>query len=199
MTGSTPLLSTALEAALANIDTVFNGMRRLLPQGVRAMAEGVLEGVGWGDHGLSQVDWRSWPAEQATAVEEFVHAWWQDVHATPKPPYQVEEVFEICAAIGRSVTPLLDRRPAHPVADAHLVRCVDWWLDRLLVDDAPFTWFPHGAKAAVPGLQSWPARNAPARLRAQGEPDLAIRAGLLGLPYDDRWAHPYWADPSTTN
>ncbi|MEV6944141.1 hypothetical protein AB0N07_19465 [Streptomyces sp. NPDC051172] len=37
------------------------------------------------------------------------------------------------------------------------------------------------------------------RLRAQGERDLAIRAELLALPYDERWAHPYWASASATN
>ncbi|WP_406446633.1 hypothetical protein OHB14_47415 [Streptomyces sp. NBC_01613] len=241
--------SADLDAALADIDTVFNGfaspnetgcgrchlpeetaylrtpytrvpldvlrmylfevsdhfddhaaaMRRLLPQGARAMAEGTLDGVGWGFHGLSRVDWRSWPAEQATAVEAFVRAWWQDVLATPEPPYAVAEVFETCAAIVRSVTPLLDRWHAAPVADVHLARCVDRWLESLLVDRSPFFWFLYGEEAAVPELQSWLARHAPARLGAQGEPGLAIQAELLALPYDERWAHPYWDSASATN
>jgi hypothetical protein len=44
-----------------------------------------------------------------------------------------------------------------------------------------------------------PAPHAPDRLRAQGEPDLAVRARLLGLSYDDRWADPYWASAADTN
>jgi hypothetical protein len=241
--------SPALDAALADIDTVFNGfasptetgcslchspeetaylrtpysrvpakvlrmylfevhdhfddhdaaMRRLLPQGARAMADGTLDGVGWGYHGLSMVDWRGWPAEQAAAVEAFVHAWWEDVLTTPKPAYPVRDVFETCAAIARSITPLLDRWLAGPVADVHLVTCVDWWLDDLLSDVSPLSWVLHGDEEAVPELQSWLANHAPARLRAHNEPDLATRAELLALPYDERWNHPHWSSPAATN
>ncbi|MGW0423657.1 hypothetical protein [Streptomyces sp. NPDC003015] len=235
--------STALETALADIDTVFNGfaspgetvcsvcdipeevaylrtpyvrmpvdvvrqytfqvsghfddqaatMRRLLPQGARALVLGQMEPLGLGYHGLAVVDWRNWPAEQSAAVEAFVLAWWQDVLAMPQPPYSIEEIFELCASILRSVTPLLDRWHASPVADAHLARCVDWWLEKLLDDDSPFGWFLNGEEAAVPDLQAWLSRHAPGRLRARDEPHLAIRAELLALPYDERWAHPYWA------
>jgi hypothetical protein len=31
------------------------------------------------------------------------------------------------------------------------------------------------------------------RLRALDEQDLATRVELLGLPYDERWEHPYWS------
>ncbi|MGC0404547.1 hypothetical protein RKD27_007191 [Streptomyces sp. SAI-126] len=241
--------ATALEAALADIDTVFNGfaspgetacsvcdlpeevaylrtpyvripvdvvrqytfqasghfddqdaaMRRLLPQGARALTEGALGPLGLGFHGLAVVDWRSWPERQAAAVETFVHTWWQDVLATPEPPYSISEIFELCASILGSAAPLLDLwRPA-PVADAHLVQCVDWWLADLLVDGTPFGWWLHGEEIALPVLRSWLAAHAPARLRAQGEPDLAARVELLALPYDERWAHPYWTSPSATN
>lgn len=249
-TGPTPMTSPALDAALADIDTLFNGfasphetgcgrchlpeetaflrtpythvpldvvqmyvfevaghfddhaaaMRRLLPQGARALADGRLEGVGWGTHGLSLVDWRSWPAEQVTAVEAFVLAWWQDVLCTPQPPYPVKDVFETCAMILGTMTPLLDRWEAHPLADAHLVRCAELWVDDLVTDASPLTWwYVDDDDEVVAELQAWLARHAPARLRAQGEPDLAVRAELLALPYDERWAHPYWLSPSATN
>ncbi|WP_406127931.1 hypothetical protein OIE52_12240 [Streptomyces canus] len=174
-------------------------MRRLLPQGARALVMGEMEPLGIGFHGLAVVDWRAWPAEQYAAVEAFVLTWWQDVLAAPEPPYWIVEIFELCASVLRSVTPLLDGWHASPVADTHLVQCVDRWLEKLLNDDSPFGWFLYGEKAAVPELRAWLSRHAPARLRAQGEPDLAIRAELLALPYDERWAHPYWTSPSVTN
>ncbi len=174
-------------------------MRRLLPQGARAMAEGRLGGVGWGYHGLSRVDWRAWPAEQGAAVEAFVLAWWADVLATPAPAYPVQDVFETCAAILGSVTAVLDRWPAHPVADTHLAACVRHWLEDLLSDVSPFYWYLDGAGPALPALRDWLARHAPARLRARGEQDAAARVELLALPYDERWTHPYWSSPSATN
>ncbi|MGW3207206.1 hypothetical protein [Streptomyces sp. NPDC001135] len=242
--------TTELAAALADIDTVFNGfagphetgcahcflpeetawlrtpytrvpadllrrfvfkdplhfedhaavMRRLLPQTARAMADGSLEDIGWGFHGLGRVDWRAWPAEQASAVDRFVHAWWDDVRTTPEPPYPVHDVFETCAMIVGTISPLLDRWTPHPVADAHLVSCAGEWLYRLVVDDWPFSWWYHDDQPSVVAeLQSWLARHAPGRLRARGETDLAVRARLVGLPYDERWNDPYWTNPSATN
>ncbi|MFF7973017.1 hypothetical protein [Streptomyces sp. NPDC007905] len=175
-------------------------MRRLLPQCARAMADGSPDGVGWEPHGLSRVDWPSWPTEQATAVEAFVLAWWQDVLTTPEPPYPVQDVFETCGSILRAMAPLLDRWEAHPVADTHLAGCADSWLYDLVTDHWPFTWWIRDDEASgVAELQSWLARHASYRLRAQGEEDLAIRARLVGLPYEERWNDPYWSRPSVTN
>ncbi|MEW2397698.1 hypothetical protein [Streptomyces sp. NPDC046862] len=232
--------SPALEAALATVDTVFNGfasphetgcgrchlpeetaylrtpftrvppdvlemyvfevsdhfddhaaaMRRLLPQGARAMADGTLEGVGWREHGLGVVDWRSWPAEQAAAIEAFFHAWWEDVLATPEPPNAVEDVFETCAAVLGSFTPLLDRWKTAPVADAHLLRCVDQWLDDLLAESSPFAWCSRATDSDIRELQSWLAQEAPARLESR-DYGLATRAGALALPYPERWDRLY--------
>lgn len=241
--------SAALDAALADIDTVFNGfaspaeigcercflpeetaylrnpytrvpagllrrfvykvpdhfedhtavMRRLLPQCARAMADGGLEFLWWG-HGLSRVDWSSWPAAQSDAIAAFLLAWWQDALATPGPPYGITDIFDTCAAISASVTPFLDAWVRHPVADAHLEHCVRYWLSELLSDASPLScWVGDGEDAAVAELGSWLARNAPARLRTRNEPDLAARTELLALPYDERWAHPYWASASATN
>ncbi|MER6026701.1 hypothetical protein [Streptomyces sp. NPDC001851] len=203
----------ALAAALADVDTVFNGfaspaetedhaavMRRLLPQCAHAMADGTLDGIGWAPHGLSRVHWRSWPPEQASAVEAFVLAWWQDVLATPTAPYPAEDVFETCASILRTMTPLLDGWGPGPVAGAHLVGCARSWMYDLVNDDLPVTWWePEDRAAAVGELRSWLARHASARLRARGETDLAVRSELVGLPYDDRWNDPYWTSPAATN
>jgi hypothetical protein len=244
------MTSKALDVALADIDTVFNGfasftetgcercylpeetaylrtpdtrvppdlvrrfvfespghfedhaavMHRLLPQTAHAMADGSLDGVGWGAHGLSRVDWLAWPPEQAAAVEAFVHAWWDDTLTTPEPPYPVPDVFETCATILGDLTPFLDRFRTRPLTEAHLVSCAKTWLYDLITDDSPFHWWYRGDDdSLVATLQSWLAANAPTPLRAQGEPDLAIRAELLALPYDERWAHPYWTTASATN
>jgi hypothetical protein len=244
------MTSKALAAALADIDTVFNGfasptetgcercylpeetaylrtpytrvpadlvrrfvfkspghfedhaavMRRLLPQTAHAMADGSLDGIGWGAHGLSRVDWRAWPSEQAAAVEAFVHAWWDDTLTTPEPSYPVHDVFETCATILGDLTPLLDRFRTQPVVEAHVVSCASAWLYDLITDDSPFHWWHRDDDGSlVTVLRSWLAAHAPARLRAQNEPDLAIRAELLALTYDDRWAHPYWTSASATN
>lgn len=165
-------------------------MRRLLPQGARGLVMGEMEPLGIGCHGLAVLDWRAWPAGRSAAVEAFVVIWWQHVRTAPEPPYEIGEIFALCASVLRSVTPLLDRRHASPVADTHLVQCVDRWLEKLLVDDSPFRWFRYGEEAAVPQLRAWLSRHAPARLRAHGEHGLAARAELLALPYDARWAHP---------
>ncbi|MFJ9819809.1 hypothetical protein ACIRU3_32010 [Streptomyces sp. NPDC101151] len=175
-------------------------MRRLLPQCARAMADGGLDDLGWSPHGLSRVDWRSWPAGQAAAVEAFVLAWWDDVLTSPEPPYRVQDVFETGASILRTMTPLLDRWQAHPVADTHLVDCARDWLCTLSSDHWPFIWWTRDDESAgVAELRAWLARHAPDRLRARGEPDLATRARLVGLPYEERWNDPYWTNPSATS
>ncbi|WP_405857796.1 hypothetical protein OG407_12865 [Streptomyces sp. NBC_01515] len=240
------MTSAALDAALADIDTVFNGfasphetgcgychapeetaflrtpytrvpldvvryylfevpdhfddhpavMRRLLPQAARAMAEGTLSTIGYGAHGLSRVDWRSWPAEQSAAIEAFLHAWWQDTLTLPEPPYGIGDTFETCATIAGTAMPFLDGWISGPVAEAHLAHCADTWLYDLLSDSSPFCWW---YDSGVAELRTWLAGPGAARLHAQGEYDLAIRAQLLALPYDERWAHPYWTSPSATN
>ncbi|MFF4358160.1 hypothetical protein [Streptomyces sp. NPDC001604] len=175
-------------------------MRRLLPQAARAMADGSLDTIGYGAHGLSRLDWRSWPAEQAAAIEAFLHAWWQDALSRPDPPYGIDEIFDTCATIARTVTPFLDGWGRGPVADAHLVHCTDGWLYDLLSDVSPFfRWYDDSEAAGLADLRSRLAGPGAARLRAQGESDPAIRAELLVLPYDERWAHPYWASASDTN
>ncbi|MEU0117322.1 hypothetical protein ABZ137_27425 [Streptomyces bobili] len=100
-------------------------MRRLLPQAARAMTDGTLGSIGYSPHGWSRLDRRAWPAEQAAAIEAFLIARWQDALATPGPPYDINDIFETCATIARTVTPFLDGWIPGPVADAHLVHCAD--------------------------------------------------------------------------
>lgn len=182
------------------IDDHAVAMRRLLPQAARAMADGSFGAIGYLGNGLSRVDWRSWPAERATAIEAFLNAWWQHALTLPEPPYGIDDVFDTCVTIARTVTPFLDDWGRCPVADAHLAHCTDVWLYDLLSDHSPFSWWYDGSEDAdLRDLRSWLAGPGAVRLRAQGEPDLAVRAELLALPYDERWAHPYWASASATN
>lgn len=166
-------------------------MRRLLPQCARAMADGTLNRIGDGYHGLTRTDWRSWPAEQADAVEAFLDAWWRDALTQPEPPYRIEEIFDTCVTVSRSVKPWLGSWPRTPVADAHLVRCADDWLYHLISDATPFGWWlGEGEDAAAAELRDWLVRHGSARLRALGEADLATHAELLALPYEERWDRP---------
>ncbi|MFI9546174.1 hypothetical protein ACIHAR_19990 [Streptomyces sp. NPDC052016] len=175
-------------------------MRRLLPQAARAMADGALDAIGYLGHGWSRVDWRSWPAEQAAAIAGFLDAWWQDALATAEPPYGIADVFDTCVTIARTVTPFLEGWARGPVADTHLAHCADVWLDDLLADSSPFSWWDDDSQdAGLAELRSWLVGPGAARLRALGETDLATRAELLALSYDERWAHPYWYKPSATN
>jgi hypothetical protein len=175
-------------------------MRRLLPQAARALAEGTLDAIGYGAPGLSRVDWRSWPTEQAAAVETFLHAWWQDSLTVPEPPYGIDDIFETCATIARTVTPFLDGWVRSPVADAHLAYCAGTWFYDLLSDSSPFWWWYDDTEdVGVADLRTWLAGPGAARLRAQGEPHLAVQAELLALPYDERLAHPHWSSASATN
>ena len=242
--------SAALDAALADIDTVFNGfanpgetgcgychapeetaylrtpnvpipvdvvryylfevpdhfddhptaMRRLLPQAARAMADGSLRSIGYGPHGLTRADWRSWPAEQAAAIEAFLLAWWQDAVTTPDPPYDIDHIFDTCVTIARTVTPFLQSWGQGPVADAHLVHCAEDWLYDLLSDNSPFSWwYDDSEDAGLADLRAWLAGPGAAKLRAQGETDLALRCEIQALPDPERWAHPYWSSASETN
>ncbi|WP_327666755.1 hypothetical protein OHN37_10065 [Streptomyces sp. NBC_00485] len=175
-------------------------MRRLLPQAARAMADGSLGSINYGAHGLSRVDWRSWPADQAAAIEAFLNAWWRHALTVPELPYGIEDTFETCTTIARTVTPFLDGWGRGPVAGAHLALCADSWLRDLLSDASPFSWwYDDSVDTGLADLRTWLAGPGAARLRAHGEPDLAVRAELLALPYDERWAHPYWDSPSATN
>jgi hypothetical protein len=81
-----------------------------------------------------------------------------------------------------------------------LAHCADVWLYDLLSDSSPFSWwYDDTVHAGVAELRAWLSGPGAARLHAAGAYDLAIRAELLTLPYDERWAHPYWTSPTATN
>ncbi|CAL9396500.1 hypothetical protein [Streptomyces sp. enrichment culture] len=173
-------LSMFLYEAPGHFDDHVTVMRRLLPQGARALADGTLEAIAHSGHGLARVDWRSWPAEQSAAVEAFLHAWWQDAVTTPEPPYAVEDIFDTCVTIARTVRPFLGAWPHGTVPDAHLAHCAGVWLRALLGDTTPFRWwYDETAERGLAELRAWLSGPGAARLRAQGATGLAARAELL--------------------
>jgi hypothetical protein len=203
-TPSVPLPLNSLGMFLYEVPDHFDdhatAMRRLLPQGARALVDGSLGSLSHGGHGLTRVAWRSWPADQAAAVEAFLHAWWQEALTTPQPPYEIEDIFDTCVTIARTVTPFLDAWPRGPAPDAHLARCADLWLYELLSDASPFSWwYDDTAERGLADLRAWLSGPGASRLRDQGEHDLATRAQLLALPFDERWAHPYWETVPATD
>lgn len=183
-TPSVPLPPDTLSMFLYEVPDHFDdhatAMRRLLPQGARALADGTLGAIAYSGHGLARVDWHSWPAEQAAAVEAFLHAWWQDAVTTPEPPYPVDDIFDTCVTIARTVTPFLQAWPRGTAPDAHLAHCADVWLYELLSDGTPFSWwYDDSAERGLAELRAWLSGPGAARLHAQGETDLATRAELL--------------------
>ncbi|MCX4668381.1 hypothetical protein OG453_17145 [Streptomyces sp. NBC_01381] len=182
-------------------------IRRLLPQFCTWLAAGSFEGIGYASCGLGRSGWPGWPGPQAAAVREFIDAWWDDFLRRDSSPYDITDVFAYCADLGGTVTPLLARWADEPVGgpgDQELAHACEAWEQDLLGDDAggvvPW-WYWFDRDEPVREVQLWLAGHAPPRLRAAGaDPDLVTRIELLALPYDDRWAHPYWdaADSSAS-
>ncbi|MEV8020923.1 hypothetical protein AB0O76_32245 [Streptomyces sp. NPDC086554] len=180
-------------------------IRRLLPQFCTWLAAGTFGGMGYAACGLGRSGWPDWPREQATAVREFIDAWWDDSLRRDTSPYDITDVFAYCADMGGTVTPLLARWADEPVGgpgDQKLARACEAWEQDLLDDDSrgvvPW-WYWFDRDEPLHEIQLWLAEHAPSRLRAVGaDPGLATRIGLLALPYDDRWDHPIWGDTDSS-
>jgi hypothetical protein len=176
-------------------------VRRILPQLAERLATGRFAGLdAYELTGLGRSGWRDWPDEQAGAIRAFLQAWWADTVTSDAPPYRVHDVFEACVTAGSTVTPYLavwaGQPPGGP-ADRHLADCTEEWVDDLLADvtSSVFCWWSdHTRDEPLAELQAWLALHAPGRLRALGaDPMLVFRAGLLALPYEQRWTDQVWA------
>ncbi|MGH4030794.1 hypothetical protein ACQB60_17860 [Actinomycetota bacterium Odt1-20B] len=189
-------------------------LRRLLPQFAEFLAAGRFEGLGYGANGLGQVGWPDWPPHQADAIREFIDAWWAAFLEDDASPYDIADVFAVCADMGGTLTPLLERWARQPVggrADRLLLRATGAWMEDLLSDVPGLTlpwWYwpdPDAPEFAyrpepVAELQAWLSAHGPDRLRAVGADEgLCTRVRLLGLPYEERWADSYWESPEATN
>ncbi|MEU5716735.1 hypothetical protein AB0G71_13275 [Streptomyces sp. NPDC020403] len=172
-------------------------LRRILPQFATALVGGRVEPLfDMGDVGQSfaRGRWQQWPAAQTASVREFLHAWWADSLTAPDAPVPAYQVFAACAEASGTVAPWLAVWGAtdHPEAARRLVEAVDRWEYDLLGDELPwYAW--ENDKERVGGLSIWLARNAPARLTAQGaSEELHHAVRLLGLTGPARWEDPHW-------
>ncbi|MCX2182554.1 hypothetical protein KV205_18770 [Streptomyces sp. SKN60] len=155
-------------------------IRRLLPQFLAYAAEGRFEGAGYLPTGLGRTGWQAWPREEAEAVDGFLSVWWAEALASPTPASGLRTVYELCADMRQSVTPMLDHWAAHlgeEVPRRHLVAWLDEGVDDLLQDDAS-SWTSSWAPDPLAEVQDWLLRHA-SRLDA--------RVPLLALPPEERW------------
>ncbi|MFI8828012.1 hypothetical protein [Streptomyces sp. NPDC053431] len=155
-------------------------MRRLLPQFLAYAAEGRFAGAGYLPTGLGRTDWQRWPRKEAEAVDAFLATWWAETLASPTPRPDVRTVYELCADMRQSVTPMLDHWAARLGAEAerrHLVAWLDHGIDDLLQDDAS-RWTSAWAPDPLVEVRAWLLRHAS---------HLDARVPLLALPPEERW------------
>jgi hypothetical protein len=171
-------------------------LRRILPQlAVSLIADGRGAAFRLDEIGvvLSRGRWQEWPAAQAAAVEEFLHAWWAQSLTAPHPEEPPHLALALCVEASGELAPWLAdwAALAHPSADRRLATAVEYWADELLRDELPwYTW--HDAAALRAELAAWLVDHAPARLRAQGAPaELLHLVRLIGLDTAARWDDPH--------
>ncbi|GHD36623.1 hypothetical protein [Streptomyces galbus] len=162
--------SPALTAALADIDTVFDGF-----------ASPTETGCGRCRLPEETAHLRSPYTRDGTGLEDVLDG----VRRVGRPhhvrPPRRHPRLDGVGLFDRPAPPVGPGQPVEPLRGVLSIR------------------IPHAEDELPAALRSWVAAHAPVRLRALGEPDLAERAGLLALSYDDRWAHPYWRTASATS
>ncbi|MGV9775745.1 hypothetical protein [Streptosporangium sp. NPDC003464] len=174
-------------------------LRRILPQFSRALVHGLVEafsGMEEVGHSLARGHWQQWPAGQAAAVREFLHAWWAHTLTDPDPAVPAHEVLALCAEASATLSPWLHawETQTHTVADQHLVGAAAHWEYDLLGDQLPWEARNWGDQEETrTELTAWLIRHAPARLRTRNAPaELLHRIRLLGLDGPARWEDPHW-------
>jgi hypothetical protein len=172
-------------------------LRRILPQFATALTRGLIAPLfGMEEVGRTfyRAKWQQWPAEQAAAVEEFLHAWWAHTLTDPDPAVPAYQVLALNAEASATLSPWLHtwQTQTHLTADQHLAEAVTHWEYELLGDRLPWdTW--HDEEDTRAGLTAWLLLHARTRLQAHDVPeDLLHRIRLLGLTGSDRWEDPHW-------
>lgn len=172
-------------------------LRRILPQFATGLANGRIQpllGPESAGRSFSFGRWQQWPAGQAAAVEEFLHAWWAYSLVVPEARVSAHEVFVVCAEASGTVGPWLAAWEATGGSqpDRALERAVAEWEHPLLGDELPWGAWEGGDGMRVE-LAAWLVRHAPARLRAcDADPELLHRVRLIGLTGRARWEDPHW-------
>ncbi|MEW1910343.1 hypothetical protein AB0442_18105 [Kitasatospora sp. NPDC085895] len=173
-------------------------LRRVLPQLAAAVVDCRSESFRYRDEiGLSfaRGRWQEWPREQASAVREFLHAFWAYSLVSPDPVAGAQETLVLCVEASGELEPWLEVWEVleHPMADRHLAKAVDTWDYDLLVDELPWSTWHDNKDEMVAVLTDWLTRHAPARLAAHNAPDdLLQRLRLIGLTGPARWNDPHW-------
>jgi hypothetical protein len=173
-------------------------LRRILPQFATALVGGRIEplfGMETVGRAFALGHWQRWPAEQAAAVEEFLHAWWAHTLTDQEPAVPAYEVLILSAEASGALSPWLDtwEALAGPAADQHLAEAATQWEYDLLGDQLPWDAWENGQKMRAE-LTAWLFRHAPTRLRAIGvSEELLHRIRLLGVTGSDRWEDPHWS------
>ncbi|MGW0394885.1 hypothetical protein ACWDYJ_29220 [Streptomyces sp. NPDC003042] len=86
-------------------------LRRILPQFASALVSGLIEPLfGTEEVGRSFAlgHWQQWPSEQATAVEEFLQAWWAHTLTDPDPAVPVHDLLVLSAEATGTLSPWLN-------------------------------------------------------------------------------------------
>ncbi|MCX5225924.1 hypothetical protein ABZY16_32305 [Streptomyces sp. NPDC006553] len=173
-------------------------LRRILPQFAGALVGGRVKPLlGLHDVGLAfaRGDWQRWPAHQAAAVGEFLHAWWELSLTDPDPAYPVHELLALCTEASGTLGPWLAAWEAldDDAADRHLATAADHWEFDLLRDELPWNPWSDDADVTRTELTAWLVRHAPARLRSEdGHEELLHGIRLMGLTGPARWEDPHW-------
>ncbi|WP_225799635.1 hypothetical protein [Streptomyces sp. NK15101] len=174
-------------------------LRRILPQFARALVDGLVEPMfGMDEVGVSfaRSHWQEWPAPQAAAVEEFLHAWWAHSLTEPEPAVPVHELLALCTEASATPGPWLAvwETLDDDVADRHLADVANRWEYDLLGDQLPwYGWWLDDEEAVRAELAAWLVRHVPARLRVRdGHEELLHRIRLVGLTGPARWEDPHW-------
>ncbi|MET9509472.1 hypothetical protein ABZX62_13535 [Streptomyces flavidovirens] len=178
-------------------------LRRVLPQFATALVSGSIHPVSpLGNAGsvFAAGEWQQWPAPQARAVWEFLHAWWAHTLNDAHPAVPAHEVLVVCTEAACTLTPWLSvwEQQRHPTANQHLAETLDVWEYDLLMDELPWRTGrdEDDAEKTRVELTTWMIRHAPARLRAQHASEHLLHAvRLLGLTGPDRWYDPHWSVP----
>ncbi|WP_062642133.1 hypothetical protein [Streptomyces maremycinicus] len=175
-------------------------LRRVLPQFARALVAGRAEplfGPEEAGDSLARGRWHQWPAEQAEAVREFLHAWWAASLTDPDAAVPAHQVLVMCAEASGTLAPWLADREEHTghLSDRRLAEAAAKWEYELLCENLPWYvgWYEHDEEKLRADLTTWLLHHAATRLRESGAPaDLQHRIRLLGLTGEARWTDPHW-------